>query len=111
MHDGPISTTPAATGSAADEAGATATQPPVSRAHLWAQRMFLLTFVFLCSVLGMSLVWLPWSNSWAQNLLFARFPWLHEFFVHPFVRGVVSGLGLLDVWIGVHEAVLYHEGP
>jgi len=27
------------------------------------------------------------------------------------VRGVVSGLGLVDIWMGVAEAVTYRESP
>jgi hypothetical protein len=28
-----------------------------------------------------------------------------------FVRGAVSGLGLLDIWLGVLEAVRYRDRP
>jgi hypothetical protein len=28
-----------------------------------------------------------------------------------FVRGLVSGLGLVDIWMGVAEAVRYREAP
>ena len=31
--------------------------------------------------------------------------------MHGFVRGVVSGLGLVDIWMGVVEAVTYRETP
>jgi hypothetical protein len=36
-------------------------------------------------------------------------PDLQQFFSLGFVRGLCSGLGLLDIWIGFWEAVHYHE--
>jgi hypothetical protein len=28
-----------------------------------------------------------------------------------FVRGLASGLGILDLWLGFSEAIHYHENP
>lgn len=82
---------------------------PHSTGHLWAQRVFLVAFVFLCTVLGVILVWLPWADNWANNGLFLGHPKLQAFLGHAFVRGLVSGVGLLDIWIGVQEATHYDE--
>jgi hypothetical protein len=37
------------------------------------------------------------------------FPRVKEFFSNNFVRGIVSGLGLIDIWMGVVEAITYRE--
>jgi hypothetical protein len=37
------------------------------------------------------------------------YPGLREFVANGFVRGMCSGLGVLDIWIGFWEAVHYHE--
>ncbi len=36
---------------------------------------------------------------------------IKDFLNHNFVRGLVSGLGLVDLWMGVVEAVTYRESP
>lgn len=82
---------------------------PVPRMSRWTQRIFLVIFVIFCIELGMLLVVLPWLPVWTSNGLLARFPGLRELAAHNFVRGAMSGMGLLDIWIGIWEAVHYRE--
>jgi hypothetical protein len=42
---------------------------------------------------------------WADNHLLNHFPRLATFLMYGAVRGVVSGLGLLNLWIAIVEAV------
>jgi hypothetical protein len=93
----------------APSAAASNLQP--RKAHLWMHRLLVLLFVFVCAVVGVLLVVLPWHPEWADNPLALRYPGLRSFLSHPFVRGACSGLGLLDIWIGFWEAVHYHEEP
>ena len=37
------------------------------------------------------------------------FPALRAVVTNGFFRGLCSGLGLLDIWIGFWEAIHYHE--
>ncbi len=76
---------------------------------LWLHRISVLLFVLLCAGSGVALAILPWSLQWSDNYLLLRFPALQPIVTHGFVRGVCSGLGLLDLWIGFAEAVHYHE--
>jgi hypothetical protein len=46
--------------------------------------------------LGLLLILVPWSNYWEANYFLNRFPGLIPFLLNPFLRGAVSGLGLLD---------------
>jgi hypothetical protein len=80
-------------------------------AALWVHRARMLLLVALCAVMGVFLVVLPWSLQWTDNHLLWGHPQLRAFLAHGFVRGVCSGLGLLDLWIGFREAVHYHENP
>jgi len=82
-----------------------------SRARLWMRRILVLLFVFLCAVVGVLLVILPWHPEWTDNRLLLAYPGLRSFISNNFVRGVCSGLGILDIWIGFWEAVHYHESP
>ena len=77
---------------------------------LWLHRLTVLLFVFVCAVAGVLLVIVPWRPEWTDNRIFLAYPSLRGFFVNGFVRGICSGLGLLDIWIGFWEAVHYHEG-
>jgi len=77
---------------------------------LWLHRLTVLLFVFVCAVVGVLLVILPWRPEWTDNRILLGNPALRAFITQGFVRGVCSGLGVLDVWIGFWEAVHYHEG-
>ncbi|PYX88528.1 MAG: hypothetical protein DMG68_08230 [Acidobacteria bacterium] len=79
-------------------------------ARLWAHRLAVLLFVFFCATLGVVLVVFPWRDEWwVNNSLLVGYPALQDFMSNGFVRGLCSGLGLLDIWIGFSEAVHYHE--
>ena len=77
--------------------------------ELWLHRLTVLMFVFVCASVGVFLVILPWRPEWTHNHLLLSYPGLRQFIASGFVRGVVSGLGMLDIWIGFWEAVHYHE--
>jgi len=59
--------------------------------------------------MGLTLVWLPWSGAWFETGLVDRWPGLAHFLHLGFMRGAVSGLGLIDIWLGVLEIVYYHD--
>lgn len=81
----------------------------ISRTRIWLHRLSVLLFVFVCAAAGVLLVILPWTQQWSENGLLLRFPSLHAVISNGFVRGICSGLGLLDIWIGFSEAIHYHE--
>jgi len=67
--------------------------------------------VLFCLEVGIILTVLPWTKLWTENSLLLSYPALHDFLMLNFVRGLVSGLGLVDIWMGVAEAVTYRETP
>lgn len=77
---------------------------------LWLHRVTVLLFVFVCAVVGVLLVILPWRPEWTDNRLLLTYPSLRILVANGFVRGICSGLGMLDIWIGFWEAIHYHEG-
>jgi len=90
--------------------------PPAEKAEtryqgfeLWLHRITVLMFVFVCAVVGVLLVILPWRPEWTDNRLLLSYPTLRAFIANGFVRGVCSGLGILDMWIGFWEAIHYNE--
>jgi len=96
------------------QAGPVLVMPPVKKPvgpHRWPQRLWLVVFVLFCLEVGIILTVLPWTRLWTGNSLLASYPTLQGFLMYGFVRGVVSGLGLVDIWMGVAEAVTYRETP
>jgi len=77
--------------------------------ELWLHRITVLTFGLVCAVVGVLLVLLPWRPEWTDNYLLMGSPGLRAFIANGFVRGLCSGLGVLDIWIGFSEAIHYHE--
>lgn len=77
--------------------------------ELWLHRATVLTFGLVCAVVGVLLVILPWRPEWTDNHLLLASPALRAFVANGFVRGICSGLGVLDIWIGFAEALHYHE--
>ncbi len=80
-----------------------------SRVGVWLHRVWLVIFVIFCVELGMLLTLLPWTRVWTDNSLLAAYPALHALFRNNFMRGVITGVGLIDVWIGIWEAVHYRD--
>jgi hypothetical protein len=77
--------------------------------QVWLHRILILLLVFVCAAMGVLLVILPWRPEWTDNHLLLGSPGLRTFVSNGFVRGLCSGLGLLDIWIGFSEAVHYHD--
>jgi hypothetical protein len=80
-----------------------------SGGQLWLHRTSVFLFVLISAVAGVLLVILPWTPEWTDNYLLLSFPWLRTLVSAGFFRGLCSGLGLLDIWIGFWEALHYHE--
>jgi hypothetical protein len=79
-------------------------------APVWLQRLSLFVLVLFCIYLGVLVMVLPWwTRVWDQNLFILSRPWLSHILHNGAVRGIISGLGLLDIWIGISEAVHYRD--
>ncbi len=52
---------------------------------------------------------LPWRPEWSDNPLLLPYPTLRAAVASGFARGVATGLGALNVWIGFWEAIQYRE--
>ena len=83
--------------------------PRASSGELWAARLSLIVFVLFCLELGLVLVVLPWTRIWTENNLLMDYPRLRVFAANLFVRGAFSGLGLVDLCIGIWEVAVYRE--
>jgi hypothetical protein len=55
--------------------------------------------VVLLFEMGALLLYLPWSAFWEQNYFLSHIPRLMPILLHPSVRGFVSGIGVLDIFV------------
>jgi len=85
------------------------THPTHGPLQVWMHRISVFLFVLISAVAGVLLIILPWTPEWTDNYLLMSFPALRDVVANGFFRGLCSGLGLLDIWIGFWEALHYHE--
>jgi len=77
----------------------------------WLERSELFLRVLLRMYIGLAVCYVPWSKTfWDQNPLFVQFPTLSIYAANGAVRGLVSGLGLLNLWIAFYHALHYRDG-
>jgi hypothetical protein len=55
-------------------------------------------------LVGLILVIAPWTSLWDANYLLSSYPVLRSLLLSAFTRGTVSGLGLVNIVLALHEA-------
>jgi hypothetical protein len=69
----------------------------------WLERIELLVRVIVRLYLGLLIIVLPWMRFWTDNGLFTYSRGTALLAASGFVRGMVSGLGMLNVALAIHE--------
>jgi hypothetical protein len=80
-------------------------------------KLTILFFILICFEIGLLLTILPWLSypPWGENyLLFLLAEKFHlagvsRLMTSGYVRGAVSGLGLLNLWIGIVEIINFKK--
>jgi hypothetical protein len=76
----------------------------------WLERIELLLRVMLRMYIGLAVCYAPWSPMfWDQNPLFLQYPGLAGIAAHGAVRGLISGLGLLNLWYALQDVLRHRE--
>jgi hypothetical protein len=55
-------------------------------------------------MVGVVLLVAPWTILWDSNYLLAPYPAVRAVVLNAYVRGTISGLGLVNIALAVHEA-------
>ena len=71
--------------------------------HILSLRRMLLAVFFL--EIGALLIVVPWTSFWDQNVFIESSSLLQRMFNNHFVRGAVSGLGVINLGVAVLEIV------
>ncbi len=80
------------------------------RSRVWLDRTWMVIYVAFCIEVGILLTVLPWyGRIWTDNSFMMAHPLLRTLAADNFIRGVVTGLGLVDIWLGISAAVHYRE--
>lgn len=80
-------------------------------------KLTIVFFILICFEIGILLVILPWvsSPSWSENYLLVlaadkiQWPWLALAMKSGYTRGAVTGLGLLNILLGVWEIINFKK--
>jgi hypothetical protein len=66
-------------------------------------RLLAVAFILFCFEIGLFLIFVPWSQLWENNVLLTYSFLLRSLLLNNFVRGAVSGLGVVDLFLGLGE--------
>jgi hypothetical protein len=58
-------------------------------------------------LVGVILSIVPWTALWDANYLLQPYPALRLFVLSPFARGTVTGLGIVNIVMALHEVYLH----
>jgi len=75
--------------------------PPV-RYH-WYHKVVALIFIVFCLEIGLFLILFPWSVLWDRNFFSSLVPSWRGVWDNAYLRGAVSGLGVLNLYICLVE--------
>lgn len=88
----------------------TQTKPAVGKCSVEASpqkplinRWIAILYVIICFEIGAFLFFYPWIPIWEQNFFAAHYPWISALSQNYYVRGAISGLGLVDVFLAFYE--------
>lgn len=84
-------------------------QRPPRRIPRWLVAIEISLFVILRLYIGALVFLLPWRSAWTTNAWINHWPIVANFIAQGWVRGLVSGLGLLNIWIAL--SALFRRQP
>jgi len=75
------------------------------RRYRWYHKMSAVLFVTFCLEVGSFLLIFPWTDYWDANFFSSFVPEWHQYWVNLYVRGAVSGLGVVNLYICFTEII------
>ena len=74
--------------------------------RIWVRLMGLVWVIF-CFELGIFLLIYPWMPNWDHNFFATWAPELRGYWMNSYVRGGVSGLGVVNIYVALVELFNY----
>lgn len=72
-------------------------------AYRWYHKASALLFIVFCLEIGLFLLIFPWTDAWDGNFFSVLVPEWHGFWENAYVRGAISGVGVLNLYISFLE--------
>jgi hypothetical protein len=90
-----------------------APRPSDPESKTWFQRLTSVLFIIFCFELGLFLLIYPWTDGWSDNYFawLVRGPAWHAFWDNSYVRGGLSGIGVVNLWIAIMEVFHMFSSP
>ena len=73
--------------------------------YRWYHVAAALIFIVFCMELGIFLAVFPWSDFWDRSFFLTLAPQWRQYWDNAFLRGGISGLGVVNVYIALAEIV------
>ena len=78
---------------------------PVPSVYRWYHKISAVLVVTFCVEIGLFLLIFPWTDYWETNYFGQLAPKLHIYWYNGYVRGAVSGLGAVNLYIALMEVL------
>lgn len=72
-------------------------------AYHWYHKIWAVLVVTFCLEIGCFLLFFPWTQFWYTNYFASLLPALRMYWNNNYVRGAISGLGALNLYIAIVE--------
>jgi len=96
--------------STANRQGAGPGRPRGRSRHYWRKWLAGLFLSFSGTLVGTTLVLMPWGPAWDQNYLSGWSAAWYAVWINPFFRGAVSGVGALNIYLALADVVKMARG-
>lgn len=71
----------------------------------WKGRLLTICFAIFSFEVGLFLVIFPWQDSWTLNYFQGIHPALENFWDEPSFRGLLTGLGFVNIYIALLQVI------
>ena len=78
-------------------------------------KITVIVYILICFEVGILLVILPWTHYWEDNVFLyfmtekLNAQWVPTFLTSGYVRGAVTGLGMLNILAGLRDMLKFRE--
>jgi len=69
----------------------------------WYHKITAVLFITFCLEIGFFLLIFPWTEFWENNYFAALVPEWHQYWGNMYVRGAISGVGVVNLYISFSE--------
>lgn len=76
-----------------------------SEKNIMQDRQWFVLYVLVCLEVGIFLILVPWSAIWERNYFLQAYPMLGTIVLDPTFRGAVSGLGIANIYVVLHDVI------